>query len=1062
MRLALIFLALIFLSFAPDTCIECEEFLGKPTANLIPLLDETTHILELNVYYENVSASPSRIPITNTILIVEMSNSTGLLELWKIYTDDEGKATFDFSFRQDSCINFRVLYCPFCTPTSPGCGFEECMRYANIETDSYTYNNFDNNVSAAADIPDALGASSPATLSEDRYVPNMAVASYCPPPPPQSDTPALCLPLIIVFSLLGGSLYLTGRNPFTGFNIGGARMGRHIRYQARGRGFHMNLGVVVSAISTISSAIKTASKEGGSKELAKQERERAGQNVFGASAIGRIDTAIGTAKQAGRATSNARDFGRAFEAMVGQRRRGGAQQTDADGRAVGGGGLAPTVRGEDMVIEVKEGGKQGVTAAGAYFGTVFASLGNVLLFALTQTIVGRTIGSYYSLCTGRSMTEDMFADHSERLQNDTAVLAQMIEAEGGIEINGHTVTGVRVERDADGNAVGRVFVVQVEGGEGVGEVAEGRMEIVTNTSGQVVEVRYNTSLEEGAEPTQIAVGLVEAQGPLPEGQEGPLQIVQAEVVSTHRVEELPEDFVGPPGLVEAPNYGGDREVAPDQSAALRAYNAFAQGNTDLALGTNAGDFIQSFDETHTAMNNVLTNIRSDISEEIRTREQNIERSHDSSEELRRADEEIAGTEVSLLLRVSPGDREAVRSGFLGGPDGPATEIEATQRLHEAGSEAFGGGGDDEQFTHFHAALGSEVAHEALGSGDDRNALAQVSSIILGRNSVGDLENMTVDQFREQVQQELTRHDVNAEDAQRIANSVTPDAFQQVNHAVTEFREELRDHDLRPELQQALFSVPLSEVSHVAEVGHRTDEGNMAPLYSQYPAAMGALPEEMRQEVREYNYLQNMSQSFDRTNNHFNNGNFQDMQASFGTYNEQNSHYVETVAIHTAYNNGMLNNEEYQLASRGSDNLVRSYGAPSSDRECIDQHQQAIGVIDTYMDAGNFDNARAVVAQQVRISESVGDHNTAIEYSRMFGQINLAEQYHNAEYERQPGFEGPARPEPQTALPDPIDVSVRQMEYFNILRDTSARDLAGGAERLERRMHKEGRDEHGGV
>ena len=233
-------LILIASGFAVEPCASCKEFTGKPTARLIPLMDEDNHTLTVYASYDNSSnITNPRQPLSNTILIVQLTNVTGFREIYKIYTDDNGSAFFDFTFRaKTGCTNFRILYCPFCTPGSPECGFAECINYSKLGNTGYT-----NLVGGKAvletleDITDGPGTVvlAPDQISTARYLPDLTQIPYCAPPEPLSSTPAFCLPLLLIFALLGGALFVTGRNPFAAFNIGGARVGRHLRYQARGR-----------------------------------------------------------------------------------------------------------------------------------------------------------------------------------------------------------------------------------------------------------------------------------------------------------------------------------------------------------------------------------------------------------------------------------------------------------------------------------------------------------------------------------------------------------------------------------------------------------------------------------------------------------------------------------------------------------------------------------------------------------------------------------------------------------------------------------------------------------
>ena len=128
------------------------------------------------------------------------------------------------------------------------------MNFAGIET-SYT---------APEDVPLAEGVSAPAlsSLNNNTYLPSSRTITYVPPPPEATGatTPAFCLPLILIFALLGGAMLYTGRNPFRGFAISTPRVGRHIRYTPTGRGYSLDTKRVAMSIQSAVSEAKGIGK----------------------------------------------------------------------------------------------------------------------------------------------------------------------------------------------------------------------------------------------------------------------------------------------------------------------------------------------------------------------------------------------------------------------------------------------------------------------------------------------------------------------------------------------------------------------------------------------------------------------------------------------------------------------------------------------------------------------------------------------------------------------------------------------------------------------------------
>jgi hypothetical protein len=197
---------------------------------MLLVMDTDKYNITITVYYENLTASPPRQPVSNSVIIAQVFNGS-FSDTYKIYTDDSGAATFDFSIYKDRAVNFKFLYCPFtCSASDPGfskCGFLQCLDFAGIQCTLPTC--------AFSDLPDAPGATPLAETKCLKLLPTIQSTTYSPPPPSLITTPAICLPLLIIFALLGGALFISGKNPFAAFDFSAPRVGRHVRYQARGR-----------------------------------------------------------------------------------------------------------------------------------------------------------------------------------------------------------------------------------------------------------------------------------------------------------------------------------------------------------------------------------------------------------------------------------------------------------------------------------------------------------------------------------------------------------------------------------------------------------------------------------------------------------------------------------------------------------------------------------------------------------------------------------------------------------------------------------------------------------
>jgi hypothetical protein len=228
-------------------CPGCHALEGASQAKITTIMDDTNYKLTILLYFQNTSHDPPRVGLGNHVIIIHMSNTT-MEETWKVYTnnnenvDTVGKAEFDFSKYKDSQLNFRILYCPFTCENDSVCGFQECLNYSGIKPKPAA-NTID-------DIPDAvpLKFPKPAKINCSRLLPTVANAGYSPPPKGTPLTPSFCWPVLLLFALLGGALYMTGRNPFLGFDFSAPRLGRHIKYTARGRGFSVDVKSVAMSV----------------------------------------------------------------------------------------------------------------------------------------------------------------------------------------------------------------------------------------------------------------------------------------------------------------------------------------------------------------------------------------------------------------------------------------------------------------------------------------------------------------------------------------------------------------------------------------------------------------------------------------------------------------------------------------------------------------------------------------------------------------------------------------------------------------------------------------------
>lgn len=248
----LLFFLVVF-AVGEDACIICGMIADEPQAELLLTMDDVDYEIGAYLYYENFTSEPPRMPIEDTLLFVYVIPAEGENELLKIFTDEDGQAVFDFSEYAENAqeeqisYNFRIIYCPFCHPEDEGypCGFDECVDYSGIAVPPGI-----GGTNPVASIPLAEGEDllPEGDRNRDNYLPTSASITYSPPPPPTALVPGFCFPLLLIFAMLGGALYYSGKNPFSAFTLGSPRIGKHIRYTPGGRGVRFSGRYIASSI----------------------------------------------------------------------------------------------------------------------------------------------------------------------------------------------------------------------------------------------------------------------------------------------------------------------------------------------------------------------------------------------------------------------------------------------------------------------------------------------------------------------------------------------------------------------------------------------------------------------------------------------------------------------------------------------------------------------------------------------------------------------------------------------------------------------------------------------
>ncbi len=1012
------------------TCIACATFANASQAHILPVIDDNAKNLELNVYYEDINASPSRVPINSTIIIVEVTNSTGYRRIYKTYTDDQGKAIFNFGSAlpngYDGCIDMKSLYCPFCDPSAPACGFGECLLYSKINGTAGYYSNSLNpaGIISAADIPDASNVVTvPSPLNANRYLPDVEMTSYCTPPKPFAATPALCLPLLIIFSLLSGALYLTGRNPFAGFNIGGQRVGRHIRYQARGRGFSFSVMSAISAVTTVTDSVKAGAKG----ELGKREAAAAKNRVFAvggmmASSEGRTKmfSAFSTASKAagkskGGLASKINTFGRVTES--GMSRTSGASRGPTQ-QATSGGGMVMTPGGGGSTLRASDLSANRSGFFG-YILNVGQAIGTVALFLLGNSNVGRCLTSMYSWTqwSGDSYSESFsltsgLVRHDARARTDLQALRDVVGSGSTIAVDlpggqQGQARNIEITRDRDGNITGATIVLDpMPGAE-----ARGPITVKMNGDGRVTEMSFTVPKVENGQPVLDAqgrqvqvtmIGRLDAQGQTQyftrEGA-GPEVAVDA----THRVDVI----VGS---------GAGQHTEHENIGIIMA------SNMPVTLGRDASDLLSSAANTQSTLNEIngslqaeVKNVRAEIDSHLRdeaTRNPDVQHVVDGQRY------DVSTRELALALGFSETD---LRTGghtelFSGlGEHGHERAVEGIGQGWNRGLGATDSSGTP---------TFSRSAAERTGVGEDSvpYVAAALDRIVtsntldgltgMGQKSTQEMRQALIDNLAHEGPGGVTR-----EVATTMVHGMSDDAVNGLRSSLVmgarDTRAAMTAAGLPDTMVRELSQVQTTQVASLArtagEIGDPAAMLARDPNNYNIPANVRGMLEERDHAIgveRGAQAAQNVTtlpsgETISRLNAdslgaiHYSQDQFDRLSYSSAAHNTQGSNIFQ-VADPVNYQTGRTVSEE--LSSGTSDMAAGArYGSRfaaydlGAAQEYGQQEQHARDDVLSQVNSGNFDSAGRTALIQADRYTRLGDHQAAEAWTNIATEVNSLSQ-----------------------------------------------------------------------
>ncbi|MEW6723160.1 MAG: hypothetical protein AB1324_07890 [Candidatus Micrarchaeota archaeon] len=884
----LLFLAFSSLSFSDHVeCATCEELAGAPQAGLFVLVRDTdpaNQYVDIVAYYEDLTASPIRQPLNNSIIVIELINNTHQKTLKKVYTDQEGKASFRFNEWNDSCITFKAMYCPYCIPTDIECeGFQQCLDFGHIQTSA----------DKSDDIDDAAGETRPDPLSDAKFIPQLATASWCPPPTGIATTPALCFPLILLFSLLSGALYLTGRNPFAGFNIGGMRIGSHIRYQARGRGYSFSVMQLAAAAVSIGQLGVGIGRQGLGGFAKKEHKAVMARGFYGVKGmVSGVRGGLQAVSKARAANASGRTVvkGKSVSSTSGGPQSSGSVMTASGMQSLASGGGSSSIGGQ------------------LFSGSFLQALGRIAVFIAVQLPVFRALDALVNEATwdsrterGRSLYDVLFSVRDPRVCDVVATMREIVRPDGSHRVPlgdrpEDFVEVVRAERSAGGSMTLTIRDRAAMGTEGgtytVSVAADGRVTGVSFTMPDLGQVSIR--------PTS----------------DGSLNVTVTSVR---------------PGTTEATQ----RTVERGSPEMLRILDAYGQVPITFSVGSNASQFVGNYDATRTTVA-YLASVGAEAArlDALRSGDRAMEAIRSdpaSAAALDRAREEAAREDVSLALGVVPG-AEAPEGTLDGIPSRRSSEVGelgayevAAERLNAADRAAgidVGRVGQGEVIVNFTTLTSSSQGAQHLASDvglseRDTRVAAEHLPGILGGMTPSEMARMDPETLQARVGQALEARGVSQTDASRIAESIAP----RVSELSQDFQAALGRQGFNPNFFNNLGD--LNRCAAASSTGGLMNEEvrpNEPPRALEFlasrPDLISTLPPSVAEPVREHLFLEQQARTFGRIADYeqppqLGGGTSQGMDRiteigrQLGQVNDQNNGRLESAAYHEVDRVGQL-------------------------------------------------------------------------------------------------------------------------------------------------------------
>jgi hypothetical protein len=299
----------------------------KTSSHMFVSINAGTKSLDAILFYEDQTGAKKPIAYDRVWVWVYGGPQGGTQEISGYLTNDKGQISFDTSKYSKGCYKFRFIYCPL---TYTGDGNSPILESQLKENPACLASSkpslfevpAESDLNFVDELSTIVGQTPPENYKSTVYpfYGTYEETQYCPVNPATQF--AFCMPLVIIFALLGGALYLSGKNPLGGFDFTTPRMGKHVKYNPSGRGTAFDVGGAASALGSMGSQIyqAKAASAGGPESPATKTEAVKGAEKPGMAVKGTEKPGVQMSKMSGQ--------GKKVESAQGRARPGVSRTTD--------------------------------------------------------------------------------------------------------------------------------------------------------------------------------------------------------------------------------------------------------------------------------------------------------------------------------------------------------------------------------------------------------------------------------------------------------------------------------------------------------------------------------------------------------------------------------------------------------------------------------------------------------------------------------------------------------------------------------------------------------------